>query len=669
MRNPLRTAAAGALLQLTLVALPAIHANAGAPAPHWQVADVEQPGQWTIYNRTPGGAQFGFPLAAGDVNGDRLADLILTPMNADSGPNRDRTSAGEAMILLSAGVIAGERNLAELVPPALPADTTLIYGADPFDYLGTQVAAADLDGDGFADAIIGAQYGDGANNSRANCGEIAIIWGHVDIGGQVIDLRTPPAGAVTFIYGAHSGDRLGVWVSSADVDGDGIVDATLGADLASPDVDRIHAGTTYVVYGGAALRAASALDLAAPDLPVTAITGIDRGDQSGATVRGHDFNGDGAAEVLIGAGLNRLSAAVGPTGNFDGSAIAGGDGPNNVCSPVALDCWVGEAYIVYSERGARPALIDLAHPPPTTTIIYGIDRGDAYGEELYAGDFNGDGWVDLAIGALTANGPDNTRQAAGELALILGGPTLEGSVIDLSHPPAGVTFFYGAHPSAIAGDTISLLDLDGDGKDELVIACPDDEPVGRPEAGNTYIFFGTAAPLPAAVDLLTVPSDLTYIVVDGATDNDMLAYSMSTGDVNGDGHPDLVQNVMGGDGFHDLLFEAGDTIVLDAVALTRFAGREPVSVGTPRATATATATQPTPAATPTVTPITCGGDCDGNGIVTIGELITAVRIALSVSPVTSCLAADLDMSGAVEINELISAVGRALSGCSAAAAG
>ncbi len=645
-------------------------AGAGVAA-SWDVGQAH-PGQWTIYNRTIVGARLGFPLAAGDMNGDGRADLILTPMNADSDPDRDRNSAGEAVILLSQGAIAGERDLAELDVAAQPPDVMVVYAGRRYDYLGTQVAAADLDSDGYADAIIGAQYGDGADNARANGGEVAIVWGGPALGGRVIDLAAPPAGAVTFVYAAQAGDRLGAWVSAGDVDGDGIADAVLGADEANPGGTRPEAGETVVLYGGAALRPLPAIDLAAPSVPVTVIAGIDPGDHSGATVRATDLNRDGAADVLIAAGLNRLSAAIGPSGNFDGHGSGGGDGPGNACDPVELRCEVGEAYNVYGRRGERPAAIDLANPPPSTTIIYGVDPGDAYGEELYAGDFNGDGWGDVAIGALTADGPGNTRSSGGDLALILGGPGLEGSVIELATPPPNAIFFYGARRSAIAGDTIMLLDLDGDGHDELVIACPNDEPLGRIDAGTTFVFFGTAEPLPPAIDLAAIPSSLPHLVINGAEANDMLAYSTGYGDVNGDGLPDLLLNAMGGDGFANRLTDAGDAYVLDAVAVTRAAGREPAVTPIPRATPTATppatptaTPTATPSATPTATPTrpACSGDCDPNGRVTIDELVTAVRIALGELPASACTAADADASGAVDIGELIAAVARSLSGC------
>ncbi|MGE3498076.1 MAG: hypothetical protein AB7N53_09275 [Candidatus Binatia bacterium] len=608
----------------------------------WDVRDVAQAGQQTFYYRTANASRLGFPLAGGDVNGDGRADVILTPMNANSGPNRERASAGEAVIVLSNGVIGGERDLAALDPAALPDDVVLIYGADPIDNLGTEVTAADLDGDGFAEAIIGAQYGDGVDNQRANCGEVAIIWGGAELGGQVIDLANPPAGAVTLVVGAEAGDRLGVWVSASDFDGDGIADAILGADQGNgpPGQPRPHAGETHVVYGGTALRGRATVDLSAPELPVTVMYGIDEEDHSGSTVRGTDIDRDGIGDVLIGAGVNRLSAQADPFGEFRAHGKAGGDGPDNRCDPLGLKCDAGEAYIVYGSAGLRPAAIDLATPPASTAIIYGIDRDDTYGEELFAGDFNGDGRRDVVIGALTADGPNNDRPTAGELALILGDANgLRGARIDLTQPPATVSRFFGARSFAIGGDTAMLLDIDMDGRDDLVMASPNDRVEVSPadtrvSAGTVFIFFGSAAPLPAEIDLAAVPPALPHFVVYGASGGDQLAYSMSHGDVNGDGRMDPILNAMGADGRDDLLPIAGDAYVLDAVALSQAAGRD----------------RP------------CAGDCDGDGTVRIADLVNAVRIALG-EPSTICTAADLDADGVVAVHELVTAVGKALNGC------
>jgi subtilisin-like proprotein convertase family protein len=102
-------------------------------------------------------------------------------------------------------------------------------------------------------------------------------------------------------------------------------------------------------------------------------------------------------------------------------------------------------------------------------------------------------------------------------------------------------------------------------------------------------------------------------------------------------------------------------------------------VGTPTDTPTEGAITSTPApgtptdtpsdetptvAAPTETPATtCVGDCDGDGAVSISELIRGVNIALELASLEQCPAFDRNGNGAVEISELIAAVNNALDGC------
>ncbi len=73
---------------------------------------------------------------------------------------------------------------------------------------------------------------------------------------------------------------------------------------------------------------------------------------------------------------------------------------------------------------------------------------------------------------------------------------------------------------------------------------------------------------------------------------------------------------------------------------------------------------PTSTASPTPTVVSrCEGDCDGNGLVTIDELVTMVGVALELRSVTDCLAGDRDGNGLVTVDEIIAAVNRALLGC------
>jgi hypothetical protein len=112
------------------------------------------------------------------------------------------------------------------------------------------------------------------------------------------------------------------------------------------------------------------------------------------------------------------------------------------------------------------------------------------------------------------------------------------------------------------------------------------------------------------------------------------------------------------------------TVVMDASIVP--CNPLPTPTATPTTTATGTVTEtgtPTqtlpPSATPTATPTPggCVGDCDGNGEVSISDLIVGVNIALGNQPVSNCPAFDPDGTGMVTINELIQGVNNALNGC------
>jgi len=90
-------------------------------------------------------------------------------------------------------------------------------------------------------------------------------------------------------------------------------------------------------------------------------------------------------------------------------------------------------------------------------------------------------------------------------------------------------------------------------------------------------------------------------------------------------------------------------------------GRELWGLSLPGLTPLPTYT-PTPRPTPTMKP-PCVGDCDGDGFVTIDELVRGVNIALGTVPLSQCAIFDQDSSGDVTVNELIAAVNNALSGC------
>jgi hypothetical protein len=97
----------------------------------------------------------------------------------------------------------------------------------------------------------------------------------------------------------------------------------------------------------------------------------------------------------------------------------------------------------------------------------------------------------------------------------------------------------------------------------------------------------------------------------------------------------------------------GDAIPSDGTMLDITFGDE--AVATPTATPTATVT-PTPETS-------CIGDCNGDGEVSINELVLATNIALGLTDLDQCPSLDADGNGAVTVDEVLQAVANLLNGC------
>ena len=85
----------------------------------WDLANVDQPGQLTIYNPDENDAEFGTPIRSGDLNGDGFDDFIVSAMAAD-GPLTGRANAGEVAVYFSPGHFEGAVDLAENQPTSSP---------------------------------------------------------------------------------------------------------------------------------------------------------------------------------------------------------------------------------------------------------------------------------------------------------------------------------------------------------------------------------------------------------------------------------------------------------------------------------------------------------------------------------------------------------------------
>jgi hypothetical protein len=178
--------------------------------------------------------------AAGDVNGDGVDDLIVGATDNDSGGGL----AGAAYVVFG----KSGTDLVDLDAVAAGNGGFKIQGENSNDSAGFSVSAAgDVNGDGLDDLIVG-RYGNDSGGD--NAGAAYVVFGKS--GTDLVDLDAVAAGEGGFkIQGEAAGDRAGRSVSAAgDVDGDGVDDLIVGADLNDSGGDI--AGAAYVIFGNIA---------------------------------------------------------------------------------------------------------------------------------------------------------------------------------------------------------------------------------------------------------------------------------------------------------------------------------------------------------------------------------------------------------------------------------
>lgn len=437
----------------------------------------------------------------GDLNGDGFSDLLIGAPGGDPGGNAD---AGEAYIVF--GKAAGFSAALDLNGIS-GADGAVINGIAANDLTGGSVArAGDFNGDGVADALVGAESAGGAGAAFVLYGEqtFAAPASFADLDGSD-GFR---------IDGVDPNDATGRGLGSAgDVNGDGIDDLIIGAD--GGDAAAADAGEVYVVFGGADVQTGT-LDLATLDATEGfRLDGPAAGDQAGFAVEGAgDVNGDGVGDLIIGALYSD------PGANAD----------------------AGESYIVFGTVGGLAGPVDLSALDGADGFsLTGAAAGDNAGVDVAsAGDVNGDGFADFLIGARYAD--PGAVSNAGSGFLVFGGAGAFAASIDLAALDGtdGVRLD-GVAADDNAGQTLKGLgDVNADGFDDFIVTARLADDGGDANAGAAYVVFGKAAGFAASVDLaaLTLTDGFQLTGIDA---DDQAGFSAGrAGDVNGDGFADII---------------------------------------------------------------------------------------------------------------------------------
>ncbi len=482
--------------------------------------------------------------------------------------------------------------------PALPLPLARLQG-DGGDGAGGAFASGpcDVDGDGYDDVISGASQWSRLPASNSWEGAAYVTFGGPAFGGD--DLAG--LGRSIRLEGSAEGAFAGTGVGCADVDGDGVDDVLVGAWAyeypGRPSGIAAARGRAYVVFGSPALRDEPTLDLGALGPRGFTIVGIDAPeyDHLGYAVTGvGDLDGDGREELAVmanvgdatdatpartnngivwivrgqagtaqvdlsrpGAALARIDGAspgssAAPFGQMiglDGIGDVDGDGVGDI----GIGTYTATAFGRSSASGAAFAVsgttrgrVDLANPASYLFAVGGAFAGHRLGIAIDgAGDVNGDGVGDLAIGA------DSTASASSDAAYVVFGSRARraGTLLDSASLGAGGYRIRGATGSSAGFGVAGIGDADGDGRDDLAVGA-----YGAGAAGAGWIVYGVADPsvLSADAGLVPVnPADTTRTIaldglgargvrIDGQTGGERFGRAVaSVGDVDGNGASDV----------------------------------------------------------------------------------------------------------------------------------
>jgi hypothetical protein len=399
---------------------------------------------------------FGTALAAGDFNGDGMTDLAVgaTGESVDGEAN-----AGMVQILYAAPEGLTSTGNAVITQDDLDAE------AERNDAFGQVLAVGDFNRDGYDDLVVGVPLED--------------VYVHPD---DVVD-----AGLVNVLYGSaaglgtdynqsvseytlgtdyQTGDQFGAALATCDFDGDGYDDLAIG--VPGEDFGYDDTGAVQILFGSA-----DRLIVDDSQVLLQGVNGLDNaaeaGDHFGRSLAAGHFNGDGYCDL-----------AIGVTGEEPGTHYTDS----------------GAVHVLYaSASGFAPPDRDWLWSRYDTDVAGEIQDEAYFGRVLAAGDFDGDGLDDLAIG--TPYDDVSGHADAGSVHVMYGG-----AANGLSDWSDRVWYQGGYLNTAVEtndrfGWSLATGDLDDDGCDDLVIGTPYEHIGSVGDAGMVQVFYGKATGIPA----------------------------------------------------------------------------------------------------------------------------------------------------------------------------
>jgi hypothetical protein len=443
------------------------------------------------------GDGFGSALAAGDFNGDGFSDLAIGAPFEDTAERLVQGNDtifpcddnGTVTVIFGSdkGLSATEASL----PPQIFLPSSFILVAPRLNagstFLGSSLAWGDFDNDGVGDLAIGAP---GQLNPALDpsSGAVGILYGSTTRGLSTPQFFTQDSDGI--VNNGERDDRFGAALTSGDFNGDTVSDLAIGVPGEDLGTTILNEGAVATILGRDGIGLTADNDrLISSNTGVPGIPRPANNDNFGGVLAAGDFNGDTISDLAIGVPLKDVNGT-----NAGGVYVfTGNDSPTGLGGGVQF----------WNQNRVFP------NANPLDRKI--SEAGDQFGAALAAGDFNGDGNSDLAVGVpqevVTSfrfgSSPVNIDRA-GEVDVIYGSSTglsITGRAPQVQHQDQ-INIEEDAEPLDRFGSSLTAWNFGNGTQADLAIGVPFEDVSGQQDAGAVNVLYGSSTGLTFAGDQL-----------------------------------------------------------------------------------------------------------------------------------------------------------------------
>jgi hypothetical protein len=367
---------------------------------------------------------------------------------------------------------------------------------------------ADFNGDGYADLAVGVP-GESVG-SVAGAGAVNVIYGSAT-GLDATDDQLWTQDSTDVLDSAESGDAFGFAVATGDFNRDGFADLAVGVP-GEDIISTVDAGAVNVLYGSSTGLTAASNQFWYQDGSFI-LDFYEAGDLFGYSIAAGDVNGDGFADLSIGVPAEDIGTTV-------------------------------DAGMVNQIMGSDSGLTSTGNQVWSQGAVGEINEDfDDFAFSLALGDFNADGYADLAVGAPFED--VGSVVDAGAVNVIFGSAT--GLVATGSQYWNQDTT--DINDTAETGDafgfSVATGDITGDGYSDLATGVPFEDVGSVVDAGGVSLIYGSSAGLSSTSDQFRTQNSPS--ILDSAETFDNFGFAVAIGDFDGDGFWDVASGVPGED--------------------------------------------------------------------------------------------------------------------------